>query len=210
MQHQPQASTTATTTTTEHTQQQQQYQQQQQNNNPNATTKLIVDASPVGLGAILAQEQEDKSFKPIMYGSSALSPVQKRYSQTEREGLAVLWGCEHFNHYLFDRQFTVGTDHKPLLNMLSQKAEPPARIQKWMMKLQAYSYDLEHIPGKEMAADYLSRHPSTDSVDEDASEHFINMLVADCVPKASSIKDIQVLLQRLGYKRKNIIQGLLQ
>ena len=176
--------------------------------NPNATTKLIVDASPVGLGAILAQEQEDKSFKPIMYGSSALSPVQKRYSQTEREGLAVLWGCEHFNHYLFDRQFTVGTDHKPLLNMLSQKAEPPARIQKWMMKLQAYSYDLEHIPGKEMAADYLSRHPSTDSVDEEASEHFVNMLVADCVPKASSIKDIQAATKKDAVLQK-VITGVL-
>ena len=66
----------------------------------------------------------------------------------EREGLAVLWDCKHFHH------------HKLLLNM-SRKAEPPAQIQKWMMELQAYTYELEHIPWKEMAADYRSRYPIT-------------------------------------------------
>ena len=127
-----------------------------------------------------------------MYGSAALTPVQKRYSQTEREGLAVLWGCEHFNHYLYDRHFIVSTDHKPLLNMLSRRADPPARIQKWMMKLQAYDYELEHVAGKDMAADYLSRHPDTDEdVESDAVEHFVNMIVSHSVPKASTISDIQ-------------------
>ena len=127
-----------------------------------------------------------------MYGSAALTPVQRRYSQTEREGLAVLWGCEHFNHYLYDRHFIINTDHKPLLNMLSRRADPPARIQKWMMKLQAYDYELEHVPGKDMAADYLSRHPDTDeNMEADAVEHFINMIVSHSVPKASTIGDIQ-------------------
>ena len=58
--------------------------------NPEAKTKLIVDASPVGLGGILTQEVSEGTFKPVMYGSAALIPVQKRYSQTEREGLEVV------------------------------------------------------------------------------------------------------------------------
>lgn len=33
---------------------------------------IIVDASPVGLGAILAQEQADGAYKPVYYGSRAL------------------------------------------------------------------------------------------------------------------------------------------
>ena len=50
---------------------------------PNADTKVIVDASPVGLGAILTQKQEDGKFKPVAYASHALSPTEQRYSQTE-------------------------------------------------------------------------------------------------------------------------------
>jgi len=38
--------------------------------NPEAETQLTVDASPVGLGAILAQQQADGSFKPIAYSHS--------------------------------------------------------------------------------------------------------------------------------------------
>jgi len=56
---------------------------------PNADTKLIVDGSPIGLGAILTQEQDDGTWKPIAYGSHALDPVQQRYGQTERDALAV-------------------------------------------------------------------------------------------------------------------------
>ena len=78
--------------------------------NPGAKTKLIVDGSPIGAGAILSQEQADGSYRPIAYGSVALTGVQQRYSQTEREALAVLWACEHFHHYLYDRVFTIITD----------------------------------------------------------------------------------------------------
>ena len=60
------------------------------------------------------------------------------------------------------------------------------------MKLQAYEYDLEHIPGKEMAADYLSRHPDSESTETEAVEHFVNMIMTHSVPKASTIRDIQV------------------
>ena len=50
-----------------------------------AKTRLITDASPVGLGAVLEQEQEDSTFKPIYYASRKLSDVERRYSQFERE-----------------------------------------------------------------------------------------------------------------------------
>ena len=64
--------------------------------NPNKQTTIYVDASPVGLGAILTQKHPDGQ-KVITYASKALSPVEQRYSQTEREALAVVWACEHFH-----------------------------------------------------------------------------------------------------------------
>jgi len=53
--------------------------------NPTAPTEIIVDASPVGLGAILAQEQPDGKVRPVRFGSRALTDVETRYSQTERK-----------------------------------------------------------------------------------------------------------------------------
>ena len=57
---------------------------------PRKKTEIIVDASPAGLGGFLEQEG-----KVLSYASHALSDVESRYSQTERELLAVVWGVEH-------------------------------------------------------------------------------------------------------------------
>jgi len=80
--------------------------------NPAQETKVIVDASLVGLGGLLAQ-----NGKVISYVSRALSDVETRYSQTEREMLAILWTLEHFHLYLYGSEFTLVMDHKPLLGI---------------------------------------------------------------------------------------------
>jgi hypothetical protein len=63
---------------------------------PTKPTKVLVDASPTGLGAILMQDG-----KVIIYGSRALTDVENRYSQTEREMLAAVWATEHYHLYLY-------------------------------------------------------------------------------------------------------------
>ena len=93
--------------------------------NPDATTQIITDASPVGLGAILPQQQENGEYKPIAYGSRALTNTETRYSQTEKEALAVTWSCQHFHYYIYDRHVTIITDHKPLEKLLSAQSNPP-------------------------------------------------------------------------------------
>ena len=81
---------------------------------PYKKTVLFVDASPVGLGAMLTQ-----SGKLISYASKALSSVERRYSQIEREALAIAWDCHHFRIYLLGSHFRVITDHKPLLHIFN-------------------------------------------------------------------------------------------
>ena len=97
-------------------------------------TELIVDASPVGLGAVLTQkDSSDSSPKIIAYASRSLTPVERRYSQTEREAPAIVWGCEHFHLYLYGSQtpFILVTDHKPLeLIFQNPLSKPPARIER--------------------------------------------------------------------------------
>ena len=68
----------------------------------------------------------DRHVKIVSYASRALDDVESRYSQTEREALAVRWGIEHFHLYVFDKIFTVVTDHKPLVSIFSNVLAKPS------------------------------------------------------------------------------------
>lgn len=66
------------------------------NLNPKLITKIYVDASPVGICAVLIQR--DSSSNPsqvVHFASRALTPTEQRYSQTQSEALTVAWSCEH-------------------------------------------------------------------------------------------------------------------
>ena len=55
-------------------------------------TRVITDAYPVGIAAVLEQKQEDGQYRPVHYASRKLTPPGSRYSQFEREALAgELW-----------------------------------------------------------------------------------------------------------------------
>ena len=75
--------------------------------------RIVADAGPTGIGAVLTQLQ-DGLWKVISYASRNLTDVERRYSQTEKEGLALVWACERFKLYVFGREFELETDHKPL------------------------------------------------------------------------------------------------
>ncbi len=111
---------------------------------PHQTTQVIVDASPVGLGALLVQND-----KVICYASRVLSDVETRYSQTEKEMLAVVWAVEHFHLYLYGAQFTILTDHQPLLGIFRSHKATSARIDRWKLRLMPYNYHLVYKPGKD-------------------------------------------------------------
>ena len=74
------------------------------NFNVNSKTRIVADASPVGLGVVLIQLQ-GAEWRVTAYASSGLTDVERRYSQAEREALAPVWACEHFNMYIFGRNF---------------------------------------------------------------------------------------------------------
>ena len=77
-------------------------------------TKVVVDASPFGVSGILMQKDDTDDYIIVAYGSRSLTEVEKRYSQTEREGLTIVWAVEHFHQYLYGGTFTITTDHNPL------------------------------------------------------------------------------------------------
>ena len=97
-----------------------------------AKTRVITDASPVGLGAILVQEQNGEE-RVICYASRSLTDVEKRYSQTEKEALGIVWECESLHMSLYGTDFEILTDHKPL--HYSKKSQPSARVSRWVSRL---------------------------------------------------------------------------
>lgn len=89
---------------------------------PDRDVILSCDASPYGVGAVLSHQMEDGSEKPIGYVSCTLTSAEKRYSQLEKEGLAVVFAVKRFHQYLYCRPFTIYTDHKPLMGLFSESA----------------------------------------------------------------------------------------
>ena len=157
-------------------------------------TYVTVDASPVAVSAILSQKTKDKNDeKVVAYASRALTDVEKRYSQTEKEALAIIWGVEHFHLYLYGNEFTLLTDHKPLEVIYgSRKSKPSARIERWVLRLQPYSFNVVYKPGSDNPADYLSRHPTRTSLKQQKlTEEYVNYLTRNSAPKAMTLEDIK-------------------
>ena len=161
--------------------------------NPSAETHLIVDASPCGLGAILNQKQSIGDFRPVAYASRTLTPTERRYSQTEREALAVLFAIQRFNVYIYGMQFTVYSDHKALERIFTSVHQAPTRIQNFVLKLQQYTFTVKYLKGSENISDILSRTPvdCEDNTTCDLTEHYVNSIVHSNLPIALTLDELQ-------------------
>ena len=107
-----------------------------------------------------------------------------RYSQTEKEALAIVWGVEHFHLYVYGQEFVLVTDHKPLETIYGNRnSKTSARTERWVLRLQSYSSTIKYKSGRENQVDYLSRHPTSASLKQQRmTEAHIDMIVRASVP----------------------------
>ncbi|XP_037558060.1 uncharacterized protein K02A2.6-like [Dermacentor silvarum] len=128
---------------------------------PQRPLTISADASSYGLGAVLLQTNDGKR-QPVAYASRAMTPTEQKYAQVEKEALSITWACERFRMYVLGLQFSIETDHKPLVPLFSTKRidEMTPRLQRFRMRVLAYDFTISHIPGKDMHTDdILSRKP---------------------------------------------------
>ncbi len=159
----------------------------------NAQTEIWTDASQVGLGAILVQEQNGVK-RAVCFASRSLSDVERRYSQTEKEALAVVWGCERFHLYLYGlEEFTLVTDCKALEAIYSVKSKPSARIERWVLRLMPFKFKVHHVSSTQNIADCLSRLNKIPALSHEGeeTEEYIRAVAVIATPQAMNTREIE-------------------
>ena len=163
-----------------------------------APTLLSTDASSFGLGAAVLQEIEGV-WRPIAYASRTLSTAEVKYAQIEKEALAICWACDKFHYYLAGREFTVETDHKPLVSILGTKelAKLPLRVQRFRLRMMNYSYKIRYTPGAKLVlADALSRSPvgEQDKTGHEKVDVILNELVETLAVSTNRLNRIKAAI----------------
>ena len=123
--------------------------------------ELMCDASDYAIGAVLGQRKENKHHV-IYYASKTLTGATLNYTTTEKEFLEVVFALDKFRAYLLGSQVIVYTDHAAI-RYLIEKKDSKARLIRWVLLLQEFSYVIKDRKGSEnVVADHLSRltHPA--------------------------------------------------
>ena len=113
---------------------------------------IETNVSDYGLGTVLLQ-----AGRPVAFAGRTMTETERRYSQIEKECLALLFGCTRFDHHLHGREnITAVTDHKTLETILAKSINSaPKRLQRMMLRLQKYRLNIVHKNGTQM---YISDH----------------------------------------------------
>ena len=127
---------------------------------------LTTDASATHGGATLEQFVDDNyaengkfDTKPLAYFSQKFSATTKARSTFNRELTALYMAVRHFRFRIRGRELIFRTDHKSLINALSNpEGQHSPQERRMIYHLKEYSPTIMYLPGGEnVIADFLSR-----------------------------------------------------
>ena len=95
--------------------------------------------------------------------------------------------------YLYGTTFDLLSDHRPLEVIYSPTSKPPARIERWGLRFQPYTFRLQHSPGATNPADMLSRLPLPNTVHRgrNVAEEYVHYIARNAIPKAMILTQLQ-------------------
>lgn len=153
---------------------------------PGSELCLAVDASSIGVGAVLQQKIDDH-WKPISFFSKKLTSTESRYSTFGRELLAAYSAVRYFRHLLGGRTFYLLTDHKPLLGAFQSNSDKYSpRETRHLDYLLQFTSDIRFVKG-------------TDNIPADTMSRGINAFVLDPCLEHQSFVEAQEKDQQLQH-----------
>ena len=72
------------------------------------------------------------------------------------------------------------------------KITPPPRIERMLLRIQGYTFDINFVPSSENIADYLSRHPRSEKSSSKYIEEHINFITSYARPSAITLDEIKI------------------
>ena len=127
-----------------------------------------VDESDHAAAGVLIQECSDGQLHPVAYFWTAFNRSQQNYAPTTAEAFALVLAVRHWYVYLAGTNFTLNSDHNPLVYLRKQKG-PREKFGRWITELEEFDYTVKYVPGvKNVKADPFSRNRAADTVQPDS------------------------------------------
>ena len=112
---------------------------------------ITIDASLIGLSAVLFQLNEQNKMKIISYNSRILNPQEQQLSTLDRELLGIVHALQIYEFLIIGSSHPIHsfTDHKHLLHCFTKKSNLSPRFYRAQMQLTKFSkLKIIHTPGK--------------------------------------------------------------
>ena len=117
---------------------------------------LITDASDTGVCAWVGQGETADRARPAALHSGKFSNTQINYGTTDKEALAIVDALAAFYHLLAGNEFTIVTDHQPLMYLKTSRT-PTKKHLRWRGYRGQFSTKIIYRPGQwNYSADALS------------------------------------------------------
>lgn len=182
---------------------------------PSKELKLECDTSLYGVGAVPFHTMGNV-HRPIGFRYRTLTKTGRNYWELEREALALMFGVTKFRDFLLGREFTLVTDHQPLVGLLRSNRQTPAmaaaRIQRWALYLGGYSYKLQYVLGRQLlnsdALSGLSLRSTEPAADCEPQEYVLTLEGSDeGVVTTQELKNLTAADSTLAHVKRLPIHG---